>query len=203
MKRFLLVSFCLAVCVAAQAEDVRLASGKVLRNVTIMGMDNEKVTIMENRAGAGGIGYPWRMIHPEDAPALYARMQEQQKDRELARTMEEQAKVLKIEITQITPDGVLASAATVFALGYNGVRVEPKEVEEGTTYYKDEEIDQPIFIYLKDTSKLVDGMMDVLKLYPAGIYRYESVTGANKTIRAYCPNLKVAAVAAEASGGNP
>ncbi|CAN5466457.1 hypothetical protein BH09VER1_BH09VER1_25980 [soil metagenome] len=201
MKRSLLVLLCFPACTVARSEDVRLTSGKVLRDVEILWADQSKITIKENRVGASGVGYPWSMINPEDAKGLYARMLEKQKDDQLAEKMEETAQVLRIEIIQITPDGVLARAATVFELGYNAIRSTPKEVKKGTTYYTDEDIEQPIWIYLKDTSKLVDGMKDVLKLYPAGIYRYDAVTGANKTVKAFCPNMKVAAVAAEATVG--
>ena len=84
---FRLILSALILLTVARADDLRLADGRVLKDVTIKKIDVDGVVIAPQKFGPSVTKYQWKFIHPEDIPKLREEGERMRKDEGQAKTI--------------------------------------------------------------------------------------------------------------------
>lgn len=171
MKTWILIALGFSLATAA-AEDVKMANGGVLKNVTINWGDDSGVSITPSGFAATATKYPWHWIHPDDRQRVQAIAADIATKQQKAFALEKSAVMAAVEVISVEPKGVLArfSEATPVAPLSPNPNAEPTEFTHGRWE------DHPVFVYMADTSKMYDGKKGVQKLYRAGTYKDDGST---------------------------
>ena len=132
------------------AEDIRLANGRVLRNVTVNRIASDGVIVSPQGFGATGTIYYWRYLHPEDAAKFQAQREKEGRQAAAVAQIEETSVVRAIKVTQVKDDGVLAQIAPAHMVEGNNNLV-PNKASEPKFFRDGDWQDELVFIYLPNT----------------------------------------------------
>ena len=203
----------------ANAEDIKLANGTVLKDAKITSQDAIGVTITHS-SGIGRYSYdmlpedqrrkftydPAKAREQADAEARAAAQRAQteqalrdQKAQEVAAAqisdqLDKAAVTISGKVLSVTPDGLLLSHVEVKIPAMKDVVVWRNPLDGAPRYARQPGFDtispdEPIFVY--GARGLVDGDSYSAVVYPAPHHSYQAVSGAAKTVRAFAASKRL------------
>lgn len=215
-----IVLACLTILVSlAQAEDIKLVNGQILKNATITNQDAIGVTISHS---SGIARIPYDMLPDDlrrkftydsakarsqaDAEARAAaelaqaekafRDQEarEAKEKQISEQLDKAALTIEGKVLSVAREGLLLNHVTIKVPAMKDVVVWRNPLDGSPRYARQPGFntissEEPIFVY--GASGLVDGDYYSAVVYPAPHYAYTATSGAAKTVRAFAASKKL------------
>jgi len=158
MKNILILFAAALMAIGAQADEIRLTQGSILKDVTVTRVDQDGIIVTPNRVGGNAVKYTWNQLATEEITRIKAAAKEDTK----RAAIKDNAVTLPGKVLSVTKEGILV-------------------------HYQDATNSFNFFVYTT-ARQYVDNAPFSETLYMAGRYQYTSLLGANSTVLAFALN---------------